>query len=788
MIEIHEDYFKRFYQKIIKDESLNNNMAKLVTRFTDDEENIYDDDCENSFSTGGKYSSVASAVVSDYGSGSDDDNDGESIEYASTPTVERDLPSIEELTKQLREITFDSDVYVVPPIVEVDLESRDFAPLIKNFKTIYSRWCGEDARKLDVLALPYYVFGLEMGEVFSEEVICKAYSKLFLELSSLNIAFQHTGVMEEKDPIVADYQRMFNRMYELLYNSKMQLVATMRNANCVDPKKCNTSPEKYDIFQFSALSSADLAPCEKLVMYIHKRCFDKKYRKVNEMLYAEHRVRNADGKEYGTYSWKPVMTIRNFIIRECDPRTNFDMWRNMMDRATLDRVAKYLAECNDDPQLPNLKQDRTISAWRTGLWFAEYAAFYPYTNGRLPDSICACVFIDQDFDNTDYGDDFMNIPCVVKKILGDQNFTREDQSFILGVALGRLIFEPGLYDNWEIIPFLWGLAQTGKSCLIDACSKLFDPRDVQGVGNNIEKQFGLANLVGKKLWVANDVKKNFGMDAGDLQTITSLELMSVAVKFKDAISIKWNVPGIIAGNEIPRSWTDTLRALERRILLIDFPNSVARDNQVKADLANERSAFYRIITHAYHYWQRKCGRFDIWQHAPKRFKESRRIITEHENPTEMYLNSSEVEITKNPKDYVRQGYLAVCLKAWCSNWGHKQRISPSDLALVLKNRGVKVDFCEKEWPLSQVPPTAATATAEMKAAVADTGLDWKPTTASDVFYFGIKINKKKNPPPSSSGGGGGQRPGSHAAYGMGGNNKIGGNFTEAASGKMNVGQ
>jgi hypothetical protein len=723
---------------------------------SDDGDDVHDVDVDN----------VEHLDVDVDGDANIDHSTGGLVETRGKPKYCNDMPSVEALCKQMNEISFDKEKYQVPPVVTHSLEGLSVQELSDTFDKVYNRWFGEDARPLRSYALAHYVFGLSMKNFYTEEVIDRAYTKIHAELTSLNIAFEHLGVMEDKDPLILNYQKKFNDMYECLYNAKNVLSFTMRMENARDSKRCNSSPEKYDLFRFYPLNTSDLTSLEKLTLYILRKCAERHYRKKGEILYEEHRVRAEDGKDYGTYSWKQVMTIRDFIIQEANPRTNFEMWRNMMDRNTLDKTAKHLAESRDT-QLPDLKTDRTVSAWRNGLWFSEFAAFYPYINGRLPNQICATVFIDQEFDNTDYGEHFMEINCVVKQILGDQGFDTEEQSFILGVGFGRLIFEPGKYDRWEIIPFLWGLAQTGKSCIIDACARLFDSRDVAGVGNSIEKQFGLAPLIGKNLWVANDVKKNFGMDAGDIQTITSLELMSVAVKFKEAISVKWEVPGIIAGNEIPRSWTDTLKSLERRIFLIEFPNAVKRDNAIKVRLETERSVFYRIITYAYHYWQRKCGNKNIWDYAPKRFRDAKKIIQEHENPLEIFLNTiTEVQITKNDKDYVRPGHFNNWFKNWCSNWGHKAKpLSPTELKQVLRTRGVKTKYCEREWPLNQTPTTQVTG--DEKRDPVDL-IASKPLMATDEFYFGIRLISKKTA-------------GAHGAHGAHGNGN-GGRLPQFAPG------
>ena len=680
-------------------------------------------------------------------SDSDDDTESSKKQISSKRKSDRitgnEHPSIEELSEQMRKIELsDGRTISAPTIINRDYtELADTETMVTELARVYDKWCGEESRNLNDITLAYWIFGLEMNAYHTEEVIDKVYSKLLDELLSLNIALEHDGIMNAQisGNFVENLQKKFNMMYELLYTSRDFLINVKRIQNCRDPDRANSSPDKVDMFRFSPMiETKSLTSFEQLYLYIMRRCSEARYRKMKGDLYTERKIQGPDGKEYGTYSWQRVCTIKEFIISQCNPRTNWEMWRCMMDGNTFEKTAKYINEF-DDPQLPILRRDRTVSAWRNGLWFADYAAFYPYTRKRIP-HVCAAVYIDQEFDNTDYGDDYMNIPCVIKKILRDQGYNKEEQSFILGVGLGRLLFEPGKYDKWEIIPFLWGLAQTGKSCIIEAIAGLFSEEDIASVGNNFEKTFGLAPLIGKFIWIGNDVKYNFGMDPGELQMMTSLENMSVPKKYHDAISLRWNVPGIIAGNEIPRLWRDTLKSLERRILMIVFPNSVKRKNSVKLRLEKQRSLFYRLITYAYHDWQRRCGKKNVWDFAPQCFRENRRIIQEHGNPFEAFLNSNRVNITQRDEDYVPMDVFRKKYWAYCRFSGLKYRFEQSHVKNALATRGIKMEQGDKVWPIDG----EATDSKKVDGVSPGSVQISEPTSRSCAFLVGIKLVEPKN--------------------------------------------
>ena len=115
-------------------------------------------------------------------------------------------------------------------------------------------------------------------------------------------------------------------------------------------------------------------------------------------------------------------------------------------------------------ELPELKTERTVTSWRDGVYFADMkdeknpkrfrCAFFPYSEGRLKRDVQSCQYIDKPWDRKEYKE-YMDIDTPLKKILETQGYDKEGQSFVFAM-FGRLIFEPGKYDQWEVIPMLWG--------------------------------------------------------------------------------------------------------------------------------------------------------------------------------------------------------------------------------------------------------------------------------------------------------------------------------------------
>lgn len=110
----------------------------------------------------------------------------------------------------------------------------------------------------------------------------------------------------------------------------------------------------------------------------------------------------------------------------------------------------------------------------------------------------------------------------VDKILDDQRLTKETKRWVY-ILLGRLLYEVGEYDNWQVLLFFKGVAGSGKSTLAKLMRRVFPPSHVATLSSNVEPKFGLAPLYDKYLIICSEVKKDFGMNQGDLQSAVSGE-------------------------------------------------------------------------------------------------------------------------------------------------------------------------------------------------------------------------------------------------------------------------
>jgi phage/plasmid-associated DNA primase len=192
---------------------------------------------------------------------------------------------------------------------------------------------------------------------------------------------------------------------------------------------------------------------------------------------------------------------------------------------------------------------------------------------------------------------------------------------------GRLCFDVGELDGWQVIPFFKGIARSGKSTLITKVfKKFYENEEVGTLSNNIEKKFGLSAIKDAFMFIAPEVKGDLALEQAEFQSMVSGEDVSVAVKNKTAVSIEWNVPGVLGGNEVP-NWKDNSGSVLRRILPWNFSKQVRdADPQLDEKLNRELPIILLKCVKAYLDYSNKYRDKDIWNVVPEYFKKIQKQV------------------------------------------------------------------------------------------------------------------------------------------------------------------
>ena len=261
-------------------------------------------------------------------------------------------------------------------------------------------------------------------------------------------------------------------------------------------------------------------------------------------------------------------------------------------------------------------------------------------------------YIDKDFNYNDIEDWYDILTPNFQKVLDLQFKNDKEYKEIckwLYILIGRLLYKVGELDDWQVIPFMKGLAATGKGTIIKTIQKFFQVADVGVLSNDGEVQFGLSALYDKLLFVAPEIKGDFSLSQAGFQSMISGEDVSVSIKHKTAETVKWEVPGILAGNEVP-SWTDNSGSIARRIIIFAFNKKVPRselDPRLWDKIKENIPQILRKCNLAYLDAVNKYSSKNIWHVLPSYFRFRQEEISEQTNILKKFLKSPGVVYGKD---------------------------------------------------------------------------------------------------------------------------------------------
>lgn len=419
-----------------------------------------------------------------------------------------------------------------------------------------------------------------------------------------------------------------------------------------------------NLLSFTEEGKEKYSPYQSLLLYLLEKAHDLGYYKYNGDCYRQ--ILTTNGRK--TYAWKPVYTIKDFVYDMTRKEESPEQWMNLTQNKNNSTAAiEYLQNCKDI-QFPSLTKDRYVMAFQNGLYFLKYNEFWSYGSNDLPPSgvIAACKYFDHPFPLNDQTNkaDWYDIPTPnLQMILDFQEFDEEVCRWMY-ILLGRLLYEVGAKDSWQVIPFCKGQASSGKSTILLKIAKLFyDKSDVGVLSNNIEKKFGISAFHDKFLFVAPEIKADLQLEQAEFQSIVSGEDIQVNIKHQKAVSVTWTVPGILAGNEVP-NWSDNSGSITRRVIVFDFIKSVSNgDMDLGSKLEKELPHLIKKCNTAYLEAVQKIGKDNIWVHLPKYFHTNRDELAANTNGMVNFLKSDRVVFGENkfvPLEEFRKAFVIYC--------------------------------------------------------------------------------------------------------------------------------
>lgn len=523
----------------------------------------------------------------------------------------------------------------------------------------------------------------------------KLYCNIRAELLDIDLETEETEGRDELDQRFAKFQ-------ESIFWGRETLLCFMRMTDSNLAFPVTSSAEV--IFWHSPLNKEDLQPTHIYTLFLLGSLFRMRYRRFEGAVF-EQIFRNG----HATHAWREKCDIKNIVQSFSAKETNFEMWKIMVS-GLFDSVVKYLTNCIDI-EFPDLKISRRVWSFNDGIYDATDDSFRFY--GQYTDDLLvSCKIIEKVFAGVYFdGDPIPGTPLksydnlatpLFDSIFAPQSWDVDMIKWMF-VFIGRLFYEVNERDSWQVIPFLKGVAGTGKSTVIKVIQRLYNARDVGVISNNIEKQFGLSTIFYKKIFIIPEMKGDFSLDVASFQSMVTGEELSMAVKHENPCVGRWAVPGIMAGNE-SMNWQDKSGSISRRIVVLDFPNKVPAETSDPNLLANiaesELPSIIRKASIAYTWAVDNFKDADIWTALPARICEEKRKLQFSTNPLYAFMNSERVEV--DSEEYTLESIFISQLKIFTTLKfpGVSIMWNADAYSLIFSDHGIIVEDTTKNWPRS----------------------------------------------------------------------------------------
>lgn len=214
-----------------------------------------------------------------------------------------------------------------------------------------------------------------------------------------------------------------------------------------------------------------------------------------------------------------------------------------------------------------LRPDLDWFAFKNGAFNLKTAAFVQMTDIEKNTNVIARHYLDMDFNPADFETPLLD--SILKYQIDDADAIQWVYIFI-----ARLFFSPD-NDAFQVMPYFYGLNNTGKSTIAQIVKALFPEGSIASLNSNQEQTFGLDNFMDKQAMITSDAPQDLKATlVVDLwKSMVSGEMVNVARKNQKAKMVKWSVPQMMASNYLP-NWNNTSGAVSKRLALFNFGREV----------------------------------------------------------------------------------------------------------------------------------------------------------------------------------------------------------------------
>jgi len=274
-----------------------------------------------------------------------------------------------------------------------------------------------------------------------------------------------------------EYEGKFTKLFRAVIDAENAIGSSlylMSSMTLEDIGKEKTT--KLEMFRHSELDYESLTACQSLIMYLLGQLQRKEYRRyvVEDKGMCYQKIYNDKGHD--THAWKPAMTVKNFIFDMTRIEINANMWKNLTSSKENGKfVAQYLTDCLE-PEFEDLSKDRHIFSFKNGVyitkvrgpddgWIDQWIPFEGHEAKKIGASVVSSKYFDLDFEDCSSYEDWFDIVkknCPFFMSVMDYQQWPEDVQRWMCILTGRMLYDVGELDDWQVYIFLLGLAGSGK--------------------------------------------------------------------------------------------------------------------------------------------------------------------------------------------------------------------------------------------------------------------------------------------------------------------------------------
>ena len=580
-------------------------------------------------------------------------------------------------------------------------------------------WANTIAEKLEhsnPSSIVTYFENLEHKWKFNNDIMC-SFKKItenfniklitdidinFIETEKNKIIWEILGVQNKFQKLIksgdnfneeecTDYKIRWEKLLEKIYYSE-RLLRTQYLLNQTNNQHYTyeLNEDTSALFKFIPISYEKNTSFQNLLLFLLEELSEADYAKYNDTLYKKIKT-TISGVTYDTCAWEPHMKIKQFIHHKCRRSFGkFDQWKNLTAGGNnLKQAIDYLMDCPDDEVL-KLVKDRHVFAYKNGIFFTKInkgttdkpvwtTKFIPYgtKSEYITSKTVASKYFNYNFDDfpeipEDSWFDIMKQCPNLKKILDYQELSQEVQLWVC-IFMGKCGYDIGELENWQILMYLLGAGNAGKSTILTKIlQKWYDEDDVGMIPNNIEKQYGLKPHINKFLVLAPEMQGDCKLEQTDWQLMCEGGKNSFAQKYKDAESEYWKVPMTMAGNSLIK-YKNMGGQVSRRTAVVNFAKKVIDvDQNLDKKLEKEIPNIMKLCITGYIWAVNRYGDKGIWKILPQYFHENKNEMDQTTNILEHFIKSDNIELDKEkfiPEKIFKQAFNEHCRE---NNLGKEQ--------------------------------------------------------------------------------------------------------------------